>query len=611
MTNEQRKDTPANDSRQALIYGICDRLYDHGHCVTDVVLVPATAEGAPDWDVADPANVQALPADEWPVDERDAARCAVLVDHIDGCDQNTSMLIFLRADQQPSMIQLAGPGADADIAMRIIGRDIGAKPPERPMSPLSESVAKLTQSFCDFPPEAAPLAGVVAANDNNAPADLAARLERLQRQHGGTIEGGVLNGATIDGKTGRIMIAASGVAALHSAKGSFEVLETKPMRATPFVLRDATELPQREWLYGNHFIRRYLTATVGAGGAGKSSHAVSEVLAMVTGRPLLDSDGGLHKPLRVWYVNAEDPADEIDRRLHAAAKHFNIDAAAIGDRLFTDSGRDQEFVVMKQEGRDLKVCQPVIDDIVAEIKARQIDVLVVDPFVSTHEAQENDNGAMQRVAAAWTQVADKANCCVEVVHHVVKNAGEVTADSARGGGALKDKTRSMRVLNPMTPSEAAKVGLDSPAGYFRVDMGKVNLVTSGRSQWRRLVSVPLGNGRGMVKTGDEIGVAAPWSWPSADELALRASEARTAIVADVPADVLAGLKVRLRHGDYKAHPQGKPWAGDVVMELTDVTDKAEAKAMLDAWIAAGELEVVDILDAYRKPKPHVKPVAAP
>jgi RecA-family ATPase len=51
-----------------------------------------------------------------------------------------------------------------------------------------------------------------------------------------------------------------------------------------------------------------------------SAHAVSEVLAMVIGRPLLDSDGSLKAPLRVWYINAEDPQDEIDRRLHAVAK---------------------------------------------------------------------------------------------------------------------------------------------------------------------------------------------------------------------------------------------------------------------------------------------------
>ncbi|RSB81867.1 hypothetical protein EFD55_07965 [Rhizobium pisi] len=146
---------------------------------------------------------------------------------------------------------------------------------------------------------------------------------------------------------------------------------------------------------------------------------------------------------------------------------------------------------------------------VSEIGRREIDVVIIDPFVSTHEARENANGAMQRVAAAWVRVADEANCCVELVHHVSKNQGEVTADSARGGGAFKDKVRSMRVFNVMTHAEAEKAGVEDPRGYFRVDHGKVNMIASGRSQWRRFVSVPLNNGRGLVKTGDE----SAWSRP--------------------------------------------------------------------------------------------------
>jgi hypothetical protein len=215
----------------------------------------------------------------------------------------------------------------------------------------------------------------------------------------------------------------------------------KPIRATAFELRDPASLPEREWLFGRHYIRKYATASVGPGGGGKTAHSTSEALAMVTGRPLLDPDGPLTKPLRVWWVNCEDPQDEIDRRFHAAAKNFKVTTEQIDGRLFTDSGRDQEFVIARTEGRDLKIIEPFVAEMVAEIKRLAIDVIIVDPFVSTHEAQENDNSAMQRVTAAWVRVADEANCGVELVHHVAKNQGEVTADSARGGGAFKDKVR--------------------------------------------------------------------------------------------------------------------------------------------------------------------------
>lgn len=388
----------------------------------------------------------------------------------------------------------------------------------------------------------------------------------------------------------------------------------KPIKASPFLLGDPSAIPPRQWLFASHYIRKYLTSTVGAGGGGKSAHAVSEVLAMVTGRPLLDPDGPLGRKLRVWYINVEDPRDEIERRFAGAAMHFGITNEQIGGRLFTDSGRDHEFVIMRQVGKDFKVCTPLVRAMVAEIKANAIDVVIVDPFVSTHEVPENDNSAIQRVAKAWQLVAERGDCCVEVIHHIVKGAEEVTADSGRGGGALKDKARSVRTINGMTQAEATKAGVEDRREYFRIDLGKVNMTKSARSQWRRFESVSLGNGSGMLSQGDSIGVVVPWRWPSSYVLAERVAETRRAAVADVPEDMLAGLKVRLHASHYKESAQAKNWAGKLVAEIFGLDPKADCeqiKTMLAAWIDAGELEIVEIQDAYRHPKPHIKPAAAP
>jgi hypothetical protein len=144
-------------------------------------------------------------------------------------------------------------------------------------------------------------------------------------------------------------------------------------------------------------------------------------------------------------------------------------------------------------------------------------------------------------------------------------------------------------------------------------MGKVNMVASGRSQWRRFVSVPLGNG-GIFSQGDEIGVVEQWRWPSSGLIAERAAEARLAVVADVPAELLAGFKVRLDASDYKESVQAGNWAGKLVAELFGLDSKADReqiKTMLAAWVDAGELEIVDLPDQYRHLKPHLKPAAAP
>src|SRR5690606_27895750 len=119
---------------------------------------------------------------------------------------------------------------------------------------------------------------------------------------------------------------------------------TEPPRiltATPFIYRDPSLIPRREFLYGRHYVRKYLTATFGAGGGGKSANAVTEALAMCTGRPLLG--GKLEEPLRVWYINAEDDPVEIERRFAGAIKHYGIRPEQIEGRLFADSGRLQDF----------------------------------------------------------------------------------------------------------------------------------------------------------------------------------------------------------------------------------------------------------------------------
>ena len=603
MNSALPKETPADDSREALIFGICDHLCDHGNCVTNVVLAPAKADGTPDWVNASPVNLEALPADEWPEDPVTERRAAVIIDHVAGCSKDSSFLYFFDDSDQLHLSQIAGRTEDRAIIENIVARDLDLPLAERPASPMMPELAELAERFEKKHEQENPERygqPPAAANDNHP-------LERYLAAFGGSksvLMNDKIYNAEIEKITGTIKTVDGQVmfATRHFVKPIELPVQPKPIAATSFSLRDPTTLPKRDWLFGGHYIRKYAVASVGPGGGGKTAHSISEALAMVTGRPLLDPDGPLTKPLRVWWINAEDPQDEIDRRFHAAAKHFSITNDQINGRLFTDSGRDQSFVIARQEGRDLKVVEPFVADLVAEIQRRQIDVLIVDPFVSTHEAQENDNGAMQRVTAAWVRVADEANCCVELVHHVTKSLGEVTAESARGGGAFKDKVRSMRVFNVMTKEEAEKAGVDNHRSFFRVDFGKVNMVASGSSSWRRFVSVPLGNGKGLADNGDEVGVVEPWRWPAAADF-----------VSGVTAEELELLKGKMKHGEYRDNAQASDWAGHAVAEafginLTDKSEKRRVQRMFEGWKREGHFTTEYRVDHKGKSRPCLVPV---
>jgi hypothetical protein len=252
---------------------------------------------------------------------------------------------------------------------------------------------------------------------------------------------------------------------------------------------------------------------------GKSSHANVEALAMVTGRALLGELPTCR--LRVWSWNGEDPTEELERRIAAACLHHGITEADIGDRLLVDSGRDVPIKVAKMDRQSVQIARTITDALIAALLKGKIDVLIIDPFVACHDMDENTNTQINAVVAEWRRVANAANCAIELIHHVSKagamNGDEMGIFAARGAGALIDGVRSARFLTRMRPEEGEKFGIEDPSTYFRVNAGKANLAPLAKATWRRMVSVPLNNGRGLWMEGDHVGVCEAWTPPDAFE----------------------------------------------------------------------------------------------
>jgi hypothetical protein len=102
------------------------------------------------------------------------------------------------------------------------------------------------------------------------------------------------------------------------------------IRATPFAWIDPD--PPRRWLYGRHYLRQFLSQTVAFGGVGKSNLAIVEHLSIVTGKPLVGVEP--EERCNTWYWNGEDPKDELDRRIFAAALFYGIDRKELEGRFF-------------------------------------------------------------------------------------------------------------------------------------------------------------------------------------------------------------------------------------------------------------------------------------
>lgn len=384
-----------------------------------------------------------------------------------------------------------------------------------------------------------------------------------------------------------------------------QVVRIKP---TTFQLRPLTQIPRREWVYGHHLVRAFVSATIAPGGLGKSSLIIAEALAMASGKPLLGVKS--RGTFRVWLWNGEDPADELERRVGAAMQFYGLTQADIGDRLLVDSGRDMELVLARQERGGAAVQQPVANALEAALRDRKIDVMQIDPFISSHRVRESDNDDIDLVVKQWGRIAGRCGVAIELVHHVRKGNGqETTVDDARGASAFLSATRSARVLSRMTPQEAKTMGVgDQHRRFFRIGVDGKTSMTPGLSgdatKWFELHSVDLANGEGegvdAIMTGDSVGVVSPWVGAApASAVAENATE-------QALKDIAAGewrMDSRAQ-GDWV----GQPVSAALGLMLDDPSDKAQVNAWIKAMLSDGRLKQTIKLDRNRKPRPFVEVV---
>ncbi|QWY83620.1 putative DNA primase protein [Rhizobium phage RHph_X2_26] len=292
--------------------------------------------------------------------------------------------------------------------------------------------------------------------------------------------------------------------------------EELPVKATPFMWTDPKTIPLRQFVYGKHYIRKYVSVTVSPGGLGKTSNSICEGMAMASGFNLMGIEP--RERLNVWIFNAEDPMEELTRRAMACATYFGLEPRDFEGRLFIDSGREQELVVMHEDKKaGIKINVPIVESVVEQIKRKGIDVMIVDPFVSTHGVNENDNGAIDKVAKLWAQIADYTNCSIDIVHHLKKVSDrEATVEDARGAVSLIGAARSVRVFNRMTSEQAAAANIEENDrhGYFYITNGKNNLAPlTSKADWRHLVGQSLENGDSKNEP-DFAPVVTEWKYPT-------------------------------------------------------------------------------------------------
>ena len=290
-----------------------------------------------------------------------------------------------------------------------------------------------------------------------------------------------------------------------------------PLEPQPFVWRDPSKIPPREWLLGTTAIRRFISLLVAAGGAGKTTLSIAWALSVASGRSLTGEH--VFEKAGAWIFNLEDPLVEMERRVAAAMIHHKLKPTDFADRLFVNSGRDRPLVIAKRT-EDSLVVYPDKDALTAAARRCDICIIVVDPFIACHKLDENSNNDMEEAATAWKQVAHDANCSVVLVHHTRKtgpngNGGDI--ENSRGGKALSDAARVGLTISTMSEEEAKKLGvpIDKRRSFVKVDDAKANLsLPTSEAAWFQLRSVALSNTTEKYPNGDHVQAIERWRPPT-------------------------------------------------------------------------------------------------
>jgi RecA-family ATPase len=356
---------------------------------------------------------------------------------------------------------------------------------------------------------------------------------------------------------------------------------------TPYNMFNALTLPRREWVYGYDYIKKYISVTASAGGIGKTSAIIVEALAIATGKPLLGVE--VKEQTNVWIINLEDPISEMQMRTIAAMQHYGITPEEVKGRLFID-GEDTMQITLAAEGRDgLITNKDMLAAMIRVIKENNIGAVILDPFVSAHLVNENNNGSIQAVVAMLRKLARDTNSSVQLVHHIRKgNGDDATIDSVRGAGSLIGAARAARVINRITPEDAMALGVDEheALGIFRVDDGKANLAPpSDKAVYRRMQSVEIAN-------GEHIGVATEFKLPDLFD----------GVTADNARNVQKLVnEAEANQTPYKANVQAKQYVGHAVAEELNLDmekpgDKAKVKAIVKQWLKTNVLKAAEMYD---------------
>lgn len=389
---------------------------------------------------------------------------------------------------------------------------------------------------------------------------------------------------------------ATGAAGKNTPEAAFADVEIERPRQIARRLvpgeMDFTNMKPREWILGTRYIKEFTTLTVAPGGGSKSTLVMEELLSVALNMELTGMR--VHRPGAVWIMNSEDPEAELERRIKAVFDHFKIPIPAEGYPNIHASGSEFEFHLagLDNKGR-LVIYEEHVAEIEEYIRENNIILWSLDPWVRVHQANENDNAAMDRLMSIVAGICRRTGSACAIVHHTRKGADvQGNADAVRGASALVSAARIADTVTVMSEKEAKKLGVPIPRRefYVRLDGAKANLrPPASDTNWFLRVDVRLA-------TGDHIGVLEPTRLEPIEEEAELDKTIAQLLALEIPVGTRVSVNAAAtllveKHGKKMIDEKGKQLAARTVAGyLPDI---------FKAPVEVGQVSIVFVVEKTR------------
>jgi len=219
---------------------------------------------------------------------------------------------------------------------------------------------------------------------------------------------------------------------------------------------DANPAPEREWAVENRIPMYQPHLTTGHGAIGKSLLELMRAVAHVLGKPWLGM------PVRqgpAMYINAEDDADELHRRLEATLRHYGAKFSDIvgGLHLLSYVGEDCLLGIPDTDGivRPTDLFQRILAD---AIKIAPVSVMI-DTLTDVYAGDEIDRNQTTQFVKLLQHMAIKARCSVAILAHP-SNAGMATGSGLSGSTGWHNKVRSRLYMRSPTTAKGEEIDSD-------------------------------------------------------------------------------------------------------------------------------------------------------